>query len=251
MVDYTADYLLDKQIRIFQPIDGYRASTDAVFLSSLISRVKANEQILDVGSGTGAVSLCLAHRFPQNKIIGLEIQPELTALSNMSARANAFENLCYFNCDINKPLSNQIAKGSFEHVVSNPPYSDHDMPSPKIGKATAHNFNQSDLSKWIDFMLTMLKPNGYFYMVNRAEALDEILYSLHKKAGAIDIVPLYSKACHPAKRVLISARKNSKTPLKIEPELVIHKVNGDYTDEAHRILRLGQNIAQAFSKSEK
>ena len=250
MPDFTADYLLDKQIRIFQPVDGYRASTDAVFLSSLISQVKANEQILDVGSGTGAVSLCLAHRFPQNKIIGLEIQSKLAELSNMSAAANGFENLQYLNFDIQQPQT-VLPYGSFHHVISNPPYSDHDMPSPKLGKATAHNFRDFHLSEWIDFMLKMLRPQGYFYMVNRAEAVDEILACLYKKTGAIDIVPLYSKVDQPAKRVLISARKNSKAPTKIEQGLIVHNRDGSYTEKAHCILRLGESMAQASSKSEK
>ena len=60
MQNYSQDYLLDKQVKIFQPINGYRASTDAVFLSAMVSSVRNGDKILDVGSGTGAVSLCLA-----------------------------------------------------------------------------------------------------------------------------------------------------------------------------------------------
>ena len=60
MAEYTNDYLLNRQVKIFQPVDGYRASTDAVILSSLVQKVKKNDKILDVGSGTGAISLCLA-----------------------------------------------------------------------------------------------------------------------------------------------------------------------------------------------
>lgn len=40
MQEYSEDYLLDKRVRIFQPLNGYRASTDAVILSSLIARIK-------------------------------------------------------------------------------------------------------------------------------------------------------------------------------------------------------------------
>ena len=57
MQPYTQDYLLDKQVKIFQPIDGYRASTDAVMVSSLVHQIKKGDKILDVGSGTGAISL--------------------------------------------------------------------------------------------------------------------------------------------------------------------------------------------------
>ena len=92
MAEYTNDYLLNRQVKIFQPVDGYRASTDAVILSSLVQKVKKNDKILDVGSGTGAISLCLAARFQeiQPQITGIEIQPELAELSARSAEANGF-----------------------------------------------------------------------------------------------------------------------------------------------------------------
>ena len=55
---YTHDYLLDKQIKIFQPEDGYRTSSDAVLLSSLVT-VKNGDSILDVGSGSAQwLSVC-------------------------------------------------------------------------------------------------------------------------------------------------------------------------------------------------
>ena len=41
---YTNDYLLDRQVKILQPVDGYRASTDAVFLSSLVDGKKIKEK---------------------------------------------------------------------------------------------------------------------------------------------------------------------------------------------------------------
>ena len=90
MQKYSEDYLLDRRVRIFQPLDGYRASIDAVFLASVIKQIKKGDTILDVGSGTGAISLCLAERFKENgpRITGLELQPELTELSNISAAAN-------------------------------------------------------------------------------------------------------------------------------------------------------------------
>ena len=83
-MDYSEDYLLNRRIKIFQPQEGYRAAIDAVFLASMIDtkKVKTGMKILDVGSGTGAVSLCLAYRLKDKKpeIIGLEIQEEIAKI---------------------------------------------------------------------------------------------------------------------------------------------------------------------------
>lgn len=244
MQNYTTDYLLDKKICILQPIDGYRASSDAVLLSSLIDNIKPDESILDVGSGTGGISLCLAHRFKNNTIIGLELQPELAELSNLSAQQNGFTNLKYYNCDI-KEKTLPVLPCSFNYVISNPPYSLNDMPSPNKSKALAHNHSGLNLESWINFCLKMLKPFGYIYLINRAEAITETLTVLSKKAGNIQIIPLYSKENQIAKRVMIIAQKDSKTPTKILPPLYTHEKDGNYTKEAQKILREGLSY---FSK---
>lgn len=244
MADYSEDYLLDKRVRIFQPLNGYRASTDAVLLSSLIACVKKGDNILDVGSGTGAVSLCLAHRFADKEIslTGLEIQPVLAELSNQSAAANNFDGfLKYLNCDIKDKLP-EIENCSFSHVITNPPYAENDMPSPNGSKALAHNHHNFSLAQWIKFCIKMLRPQGYFYIINRAEAVDEILNVIHGKLGNIKIIPLYSKSGQNAKRVMIAARKDNHAATVITPGIIIHKENGEYTPAAHKILRLGESL---------
>ena len=86
-MDCKKDYLLDKKIAIYQSDEGYRASTDAVLLQALVTKIKKGDKILDVGSGTGAVSLCLAHRFADKgvHITGIEKQPMLAQFSAQSA----------------------------------------------------------------------------------------------------------------------------------------------------------------------
>lgn len=238
MPEYTEDYLLDRKIKIFQPVNGYRASSDAVLLSSMVQKVKPDDKILDLGSGTGAISLCLAHRFPQADITGLEIQPELAGLSNMSAQANNFTRLHFINCDIRKPQANWF--GHYHHVITNPPYSAADMPSPNHSKACAHNFQNFSLTEWLKTALKCLTPQGRIYTVNRAEAIDEILAVLHGRAGNITIIPLHSKNGQDAKRVLISARKNDRSPARILQGLAIHGEDGSYTAAAQKILREGK-----------
>jgi len=243
MQNFTHDYLLDKQVKIFQPIDGYRASTDAVMVSSLVDKVKAKDNILDVGSGTGAISLCLASRFKDLKpqIIGLEIQPELAELANLSAQANGYDDfLHYHNCDIKQKLD-IVKPCSFQHVITNPPYSDHDMPSPNISKATAHNHSDFNLTEWLKFGIKMLAPQGMFYMINRAEAIDEILAVIHGRLGAIKIIPLFTKETAKAKRVMIVAKKDSHTPTEILPAFMVHTDDG-YTPKAQQILRAGMSF---------
>lgn len=247
--EHTSDYLLDKKVKIFQPVNGYRASTDAVLLAAFVS-VSKYGKILDVGSGTGAVSLCLAERLKQQNplITGLEIQPELADLSNFSAQSNNYTNLHFQNADIRLGAKNNgLLPCSFDAVVTNPPYSEHDLPSPNKSKATAHNHTNFDLQHWLEFCLKMAKPFGKIYMINRTEALPQICSILYGKAGNMTILPIYSKKMQTAKRIIISAQKDSKTPSRILPPFYTHLANGEYSDEAQKILRLGLGFEETFS----
>jgi len=243
LCEYSEDYLLDKKVKILQPLNGYRASSDAVLLAAAVSaQTKSAEvKILDVGAGTGAISLCLAARLENAvHICGVEIQPELAELANASATQNNFANLAFINTDIrDKKAQNILPPCSFDVVVTNPPYSEHDMPSPNLSKATAHNHNDFGLQEWLAFCLKMCKPFGYIYMVNRAEALPTICASLHNKAGGITVLPVYSKQKQDAKRIIVRVQKDSKAPCVILPPFYVHQENGQYSSAAQKILRQG------------
>jgi len=242
-------YLLDKKVKIYQPDEGYHASSDAVWLSSAVENVKDGDTLLDVGSGTGAVSLCVAERFKQKKIqiTGIEIQPALAQAAEKSATANHFDFVTFENCNI---FESNLKPCSFAHVMTNPPYALEDMPSPNKSKATAHNFQTADLKTWIDFCIKMIKPQGYFYIINRTEALDDILAAIHGKLGQIEIFPLHSKNNQPAKRIVLRARKDSKAPLVLHEPIIVHDESGVYTAQAEAVLRKGLSLQSVLSASD-
>ncbi len=239
MSEIKFDYLLNNTVKIYQPEGLYHASTDAVWLAAAIHKIRQNDKILDVGSGTGAVSLCLAARFKDKdlQITGVDIQKDLVEAANLSAKANEFDNVSFEEVDI---LCYKYRPCSFNHVISNPPYADADMPSPNISKATAHNFESQGLQKWIDFCIKALKPQGHFYMINRAEALDSIIAFLHGRLGGIEVFSLFSKpGDNKAKRVIVRAQKDVNTPLIIHAPIYVHKEDCTHSDMAEKVLRQG------------
>ena len=75
VVEYEVSRLLGGRVVCLQTKNGYRAAIDPVFLAAAID-ANAGDRVLDVGSGTGAASLCLAARIPGVEITGIEIQSE-------------------------------------------------------------------------------------------------------------------------------------------------------------------------------
>lgn len=241
MQTYDENYLLNKRVKIYQPFEGYRASTDAVWVAAAVSRVKKGDNILDAGTGTGAIALCLAQRFKDCgiSITGIEKQPLLAQAAALSAKANGFDFVQIINADI---FHAGLKPCSFAHVITNPPYAEDDMPSPNNSKAMAHNFQDGGLKEWLDFCIKMLRPQGHFYIINRAEALENIIACLHGRLGKIEVLPLCSKPGQPAKRVIIRAQKDSKAPLVLHPAILIHQPDGSHSAAAEAVLRDGLSI---------
>ena len=237
--DFTIDDFLGGKIKLKQLVSGYRATSDAVLLASAV-RPKKGENVLDVGSGTGAVSLALAALAPQVNITGLEIQLDMLALAEENAHLNQMESRVSFVLgDVAKP-PREIVDTSYKYVLTNPPYATECFVSPNKNKAIAHHEEAVSLADWIDFSLRRLSPLGTFAIIQRADRLDEILACTASRLGALKIVPLWPMQGKPAKRVIVTGVKNSAAPLSLMPGVVLHNQDGTSTQNAENILRKGE-----------
>lgn len=242
MLKYDSNYLLNKSVKIYQPQGMYHASTDAVWLAAAVSKVKKGDSFLDVGAGTGAVSLCLAQRFAdkQINITGIDIQADLLAAAQMSAADNGFDFLQFAQVDV---LQSKYRPCSFNHVISNPPFYEDDMPSPNSSKAKAHSLKNGDFARWIDFCIKSLKPLGRFYMINRAEMLEEIISLLYGRLHGIEVFPIFSKPDDTkAKRVIIRAQKDCKTPIIIRAPIYTHTKESKHSVFSEKVLRHAKSL---------
>ena len=100
---YTKDHLLEKKIVYFQPQNGYRSGIEPIILAAQANY--KDKSILDLGSGCGPISLILAYRFPNSKIVGLEKNILHFELSQKSKIENKFNNVEIKNedvCHLNK-----------------------------------------------------------------------------------------------------------------------------------------------------
>lgn len=240
--DTTEDWLLNGQIQFHQPVSGYRVAIDPILLAAAVSAT-GGDVALDLGSGTGAASLCLHHRVSTCRIVGLENDPEMLALARQNALLNeAGDRVTFVEGDVSGPPAS-IISNSFDHVFSNPPYLEATRADGRvIGNAqrdAANVENAVNFPAWIEAMVAALKPKGQLTLIHRADRLDELLGELRRYAGEIVVFPLWPKSNRPAKRVLVSARTGVATPLRMAPGLVLHENSGAYSDAARAVLENG------------
>lgn len=76
--------------------------------------------VLDLGAGSGALTLALARAFPEATVTGIERSPDALALARENARSNGLEDrVVFLEGDWFGPLE---AGTRFDWIVSNPPY---------------------------------------------------------------------------------------------------------------------------------
>ena len=238
----TEDWLLNGRVRLHQSAAGYRVAIDPILLAAAVTAT-ADDGALELGSGTGAAALCLHHRVPGCRIVGLENEPDMLALARQNALSNDVgDRVTFVQGDIGAPPA-QITAGVFDHVFSNPPFL---QPVRADGRgdgnpqrAGAHIESSASLSTWIQAMVDALKPKGRLTLIHRADRLDELLAELRRHAGEIVLFPLWPKSGRPAKRILVSARTGVATPLRISPGLILHESSGAYTEAARAVLENG------------
>lgn len=86
-----------------------------------IARAQAFEhpRILDIGTGSGAISVALAHALPQAQVTAVDLSPAALAIAQENAARNGVAGRMRF---LHSDLLQAVAQEQFEIVVSNPPY---------------------------------------------------------------------------------------------------------------------------------
>ena len=95
-----------------------------VLVEEALKRLSGPCRILDVGTGSGAIAIALAHERPEAEVEGLDISPQALAV----ARGNAERNGVAARLTLRTGDLHQLCGSGYDLVVSNPPY----IPTPDL-----------------------------------------------------------------------------------------------------------------------
>lgn len=230
------NYLLGfKNLKIMQDTEMFNFSLDSVLLPNFITINETTKKILDIGTGNAPIPLILSTR-TKAKIIGIEIQKEVSKLAKESVEINNLENqIKIINDDIKKDL---FKTESFDIITCNPPYFEVKEKS-KFNKNDYKTIARHEIELTLKDLLKisrkLLKNGGTLGIVHRPERLIDILEEMRKNNIEPKKIRLvYPHKNSPANILLIEGKKNGNKGIKILPPLYSHNEDGTYTEEIQK-----------------
>lgn len=147
-----------KQFEIQQSKEVFRVGTDGVLLGAL-ANVDCSAKVLEVGTGTGLISLMLAQRSSFAEFLGIDINEEAVNLTRVNFKSSPFHlRLKNAHQDFKSFETNE----KFDLIVSNPPYfEESDSEKDKLARQTVELNFQQLISK----SSNLLSENGIFSVI--------------------------------------------------------------------------------------
>ena len=166
-----------------------RADTELLVETALtLKNVEKPCDVIDLGTGTGAIALSLANECPSWRITATDINPKTLAVAKENAQtlelAVSFKESVWFDA----------INDRYDLVISNPPYIESDDPHLQqgdlrfepAGALASGQDGLDDIRRLVQQALKHLKKDGYLLLEHGYQQA-EAVHSLMAKAGYIDI----------------------------------------------------------------
>lgn len=164
-----------------QKKNGHRLTSDSVLLSDFITGITGHSRVIDIGAGTGAIPLLIAGR-SQAAITAVEIEPGACETAGRNFESNNLAGRCKsINSDY-RDLPDIYPAGSFDIIVSNPPYTRKGAgrPSPNKERQMARSEVMGGLSDLIAVSRHLAGDHGRIFYVFPVARLFEMLREVKK-----------------------------------------------------------------------
>ena len=225
------DYIPKTNIKMIHMEKSYTFGVDSIILLDF-AKMKKGKTIVDIGTGSGVLSLGSYAMYHANKVYGIEIQKDKAKLMIENINLNNLSNIEVINDDLNNV---DFKENTIDYIITNPPYYKIDE---NIGNKS-EEFLISRQEKYLTlddifkFANKTLKDRGKLFMIHKPERMVDIFTSSGNiKPKRIRFVQ--STFDKKPQFILIEFVKNANDGIKIENPLIIYE-NETYSKEMKEI----------------
>lgn len=221
-----------KQFQVDQRDCAMKINTDGVLLGA-IAGFDDPKRVLDIGSGTGVISMMLAQRFENASVDAVEIDEAayLRSKENFSNSKYSDRLGAYFGS-----FEDLLVDSFYDLIVSNPPFYTNSLHNPDLKKSLARHTDQEFFKKLLVFSFESLSARGSLQLVLPTELAQEVSV-MATTIGFYVYKTIDVRSFEEAEsiRQIIDLRKSVVTDV-ILGNLVIYKIKGEYTDYYKQLL---------------
>ena len=158
-----------KQFEIRQDRCAMKVGTDGVLLGAW---APGGKRILDVGSGTGLISLMMAQRFPEAQVLGIDMDGEACEEAAENVAASPFADRVKIECC---RLQDYHSAESFDAIVSNPPFFLNSLKNPDSKRTMARHTDSLPFRDLFRGAKMLLSDDGVFSVIVPSEVLEVVV----------------------------------------------------------------------------
>lgn len=211
-----------------------KVGTDGVLLGAWAS-LENSTHILDIGSGTGLLSLMAAQRCLEAQVVGVEIDEDAVTQSRENVARSPFsQRICIEQADIREF---RWPNSQFDAILCNPPFFTEDTVSPITRRALARSTTPTFMEDLLNCVARLLSSEGCFSTVipfSLRNAFLALAFS-HGFSLARECV-VYPSQTKPPKRILLSLVRQSVSEMHTE-RLLLMLPDGSRTPEYAHLTR--------------
>ncbi len=213
-----------------------KVSTDACLLGAWAPFPEISGNLLDIGAGTGLLSLMLAQRFPEAHITALEIDLQAAQQAAENIRRSPFNERIEVVCG---DVRNFAPEALFDGIIANPPFFQNSLKGQDAARNRArHSDDTLDFPELYTAVTRLLKPGGSFALllpVQAQEGWEKGLIS-----GKLQLAAMLKSRPLPEKepnRVIYFYRKGILSGKSAVSELSVYERYGDYSLDFRKLLQ--------------
>lgn len=219
-----------KQFHVAHDRCAMKVGTDGVLLGAWAG-VAGASRVLDVGCGSGLITLMVAQRTAAH-VVGVEIDAPAAeqAIENVAASpwAHRIE-------IVHADVSDLCPDEKFDHIVSNPPFFAEELLPPDVARARARHTAGLTFERLFREVSRLLVAGGHFHAIVPTSAYDAFAFCAWEQRlypyRRTDVVTRPGK---PVRRVLVSFAGGKEKPV-LRDELVLCDARGLRTADFQKL----------------
>lgn len=223
--DESLDFLADEKLKIIQKKMGQKTTHDSLRLAEFSLRGNVRGRAVEFGVGNGTISILLAANPLIEKVVGIELQPELAELARRNVALNNLQNKIEVLQGDWREVKQTLKGEKFDLAIANPPY--WKQGSGKISHREDYAHARHELTGGLEDLILASR-----YLLNSFKGGLNLIYPVWRLAEVINMMEkykfqpkllqlIYHDPQSEASLFMVRATLNGQPGLKVLPPVMV------------------------------